>query len=362
MKKRFLLLVAVLVFSLVCLWITFRGVAFGEVWASISERSSAWHWFLLSGLTMWGNILFRGFRYHRILAAYPEVGLKPSITMTGIMFLGNSILPFRAGEAIRVFLPFKLFRIPLASSMALHGADRLFDFASLLVLLALSLLFGGNTIAPEARTEPFEFLGGQYTIDGVIGLAKGSSVAILVIGVAGILAISLIPNQLKATVRWVTRPLGESWSHRLVGLIDHIHQGISVFRTPKDFLLGAFWTFMLWWMVILNVQILCFIFDAPLTWAQAGIITILVAGAVELASGSGLCGTLPVGFRIGPVKMFRCRGDQVGGDRLVGVVLSNLPGHPDRILLPVSRRAVVKNLFGGPGTAGGNRRSRGFLK
>jgi uncharacterized membrane protein YbhN (UPF0104 family) len=303
MKKNLILLVVVL-FSVFCLWLTFRGVEFSAFWEAISSKGSAWPWMALSGVAMWGNILFRGFRYHRILAAYPQVGLKPSITMTGIMFLGNCILPFRAGEAIRVFLPFKLFGIPLASSVALHGADRLFDMGSLLVLLALSLWFAGDTIAPGGRTEPFDFLGGTYTIDGVIELATRSSIAILVVGVAGVLAVSLVPRQLKAVIGALTRPLGERWSHRFMGLVDHIHQGVSVFRAPKDFVLSAFWTFMLWWMVIINVQLLCGVFGVDLSWGQAGIITIIVGGAVSIPQAPGYVGPFQLAFALGLSQCF----------------------------------------------------------
>jgi hypothetical protein len=297
--KRTALVTFIVALTLVCLWYTFKGVEFTDVLETIGKRKSAWPFFLLSGSVMMANILFRGFRFHRILSSHPEVGVKRACTMTGIMFLGNSILPLRAGEAIRIFLPYKLFGIPIASSAAFHGADRLFDLGGLLVLLAFALIFAGNTIAPEARTEPLDLFGQEYTFDSLIAMAQKSSAILLVVGILGVLAISLAPGQLKSVIGRVTRPLGTRWSDRLVGFVDHIHRGITVFRSPKDFFLATFWTIMVWWMVILNVEILSSVFGVTLNWAQAGIIVILVAVAVSLPQAPGYVGPFHLSFEMG---------------------------------------------------------------
>lgn len=292
-------LISVLIFiSAFCLWFTFRKVNFGEVVGMIESKASSWPWFLLSGLVMMMNIVFRGFRYHRILANYPEVGLKACCTMTGMMFLGNSILPLRAGEAIRVYLPYRLHNVPLATAMAFHGADRLFDMGSMLILLVLSLWFAGPTIALDARAHPVEMFGSSYTFDGLVAIAQKSSVAILVVGIVGVLAICLIPEQLKRILRVFSGLLGARGIHFTDRLVDHFHSGIAVFRSPKDFILAWFWTFMVWWMVILNVQILSGVFGVDLSWAQAGLVVFLVAIAVSLPQAPGYVGPFHLGFQM----------------------------------------------------------------
>ncbi|MCL4735591.1 MAG: flippase-like domain-containing protein [Candidatus Omnitrophica bacterium] len=296
--KRFAILSILILISLGCLWFTFRNVNFGEVMSMITSKASSWPWFLVSGMVMMMNIIFRGFRYHRILASVPEVSLKRCITITSIMFLGNSILPLRAGEAIRVYLPYRLYSIPLATSMAFHGADRLFDMIAMLVLLTLSLWFAGDTIAPAARTHPVEMFGHSYTFDGLVELAQGSSILILLVGLGGILAVCLIPEQLKRFMGFFSRPLGERWLRATNGFVDHLHSGIAVFRNPRDFILGEFWTFLLWWMVILNVQILSGVFGVDLTWAQAGMVVFLVAVAVSLPQAPGYVGPFHLGFQM----------------------------------------------------------------
>jgi glycosyltransferase 2 family protein len=296
--KRTALIAALIFVSAFCLWFTFRKVNFSEVVGMIESKASSWPWFLLSGLVMMMNIIFRGFRYHRILASYPDVGLKPCCTMTAMMFLGNSILPLRAGEAIRVYLPYRLYNVPLATAMAFHGADRLFDMGSMLVLLVLSLWFAGPTIAPDARAHPVDMFGSQYTFDGLISMAQKSSVVMLVVGVGGILAICLVPEQLKRFLRVFSRLFGERGVHITDRMVDHFHSGIAVFRSPKDFILAWFWTFMVWWMVILNVQILSGVFGVDLSWAQAGMIVFLVAIAVSLPQAPGYVGPFHLGFQM----------------------------------------------------------------
>lgn len=297
--KRVLFLIVATALCVVCLWLTFRTASFEEVWGAIRSKGSAWPWFLASGAVMVSNIIFRGFRYDRILAGRPEVGLKKSITLTGMMFLGNSILPLRAGEAIRIFLPMRMFGIPLASSVSFHGADRLFDFAAVLILMALSFVFAADTIAVDAAAKSFPLLGREYNFESLIAALQNSSLAFLIVGFTGVAVVCLAPEPTKKIVGALTAPLGEKWSSRLVGFIDHIHHGVSIFRKPWDILLAAFWTFMVWYMVILNVQILAGIFDETLTWAQAGLITVLVAAAVSLPQLPGYVGTFQLAFTVG---------------------------------------------------------------
>jgi hypothetical protein len=296
--KRFAIIATLILISAACVWFTFRGVNLGEVTGTIAAKSASWPFFLLSGLVMMVNILFRGCRYHRILANYPQVGLKRSCTITSIMFLGNSILPLRAGEAIRVYLPYHLFRIPLATSMAFHGADRLFDMVAMLLLLVLSLWFAGGTIAPESRTQPMEMFGAHYTFDSLIALAQRSSLILLAVGLGGILAVCLIPEPLKRFLAFFSRVLGERGIHFTNGLVDHLHSGIAVFRKPRDLFFAAFWTFMVWWMVIINVQILSGVFGVSLSWAQAGLVVFLVAIAVTLPQAPGYVGPFHLGFQM----------------------------------------------------------------
>jgi uncharacterized membrane protein YbhN (UPF0104 family) len=298
MKRVLFLLVATLL-CVICLWLTFRTASFEEVWGAIRAEAGAWPWFLASGAVMVSNIVFRGFRYDRILAGRPEVGLKKSITLTGIMFLGNSILPLRAGEAIRIFLPMRMFGIPLASSVSFHAADRLFDFVAILVLMALSFVFAADTIAVDAAAKSFPLLGREYNFESLIAASQNSTIVFLVIGFLGVTVVCLAPEPIKKVIATLTTPLGERWSSRLVGFVDHIHHGVSVFRKPKDVLLAAFWTFMVWYMVILNVQILAGIFGESLTWAQAGLITVLVAAAVSLPQLPGYVGTFQLAFTVG---------------------------------------------------------------
>lgn len=296
--KRILIILGLFAVSGFCLWYTFRGVDYSTVVQTVRDHLSSWPMFLLSGLVMMMNIVFRGFRYHRILASYPEVGLKRSCTITSIMFLGNSILPLRAGEAIRIYLPYRFFRIPIPTSMAFHGADRMFDMAAMLILLVVSLWVAGDSIAQEARNKPVEMFGSTYTFDGLVEQAKRGSVLILVVGFSGIVALCAFPEKLKRVLALLASPFGEGLVQFTERTVDHFHAGVAIFRSPKDAILAAFWTVLVWWMVILNVQILAGVFEAPLTWAQAGLVVFLVAIAVSLPQAPGYVGPFHLGFQM----------------------------------------------------------------
>jgi hypothetical protein len=189
-----------------------------------------------------------------------------------------------------------MFRIPIAASAAFHGADRVFDLVALLALLSGSLFFAGHTIAPGARETPVPFGGREYTFDGMIRSLERGTLVLFGIGILGIAAVSLFPERLKALTRRAFGIFGDRWAERATGLVDHIHGGVQVFRTPRDMLLCAFWTFPIWWMVILNVQILSGIFGVDLDWAQAGLIVVLVGVAVGLPQAPGYVGPFQFAF------------------------------------------------------------------
>lgn len=298
MKKRHISIILLMAVSAFMLWLTFHNVEFSEVIHAMQSRADRWYLFLLSGLVMMLNIIFRGFRYHRILSHYPQVRLKSAINMTAIMFLGNSILPFRAGEAIRVFLPNRRYGIPIATTAAFHAADRLFDIIGMLVLLVLSLFFAGDGIAQEARTRPIEFFGTSYTFDGLINGVTHSSILMLLVGLGGVFAICVFPEQMKRLLKFVLRPFKTEWQSKAVHLVDQLHGGMAVFRSARDVVWVLFWTGLIWWMVILNVQFLGWVFEVNLNWAEAGLIVFLVAIAVSLPQAPGYVGGFDLGFKL----------------------------------------------------------------
>src|SRR6266536_791475 len=81
-------------------YLAVRRIHFGEVWTGL--RTSEYVW-LLPGLAVLGfSILLRAIRWQYMFAAGTRPGLAPATSSLLIGYFFNSVLPARAGEAVRI--------------------------------------------------------------------------------------------------------------------------------------------------------------------------------------------------------------------------------------------------------------------
>jgi uncharacterized protein (TIRG00374 family) len=124
--------------SAVFVFLTFRNVH----WSELGEALLAVDWALLSaaiGLLI-VNLVARGFRWRALLA--PLGPVKPSVTFAyiNIGYLGNAVLPLRAGEIIRVVLLARKVRFSKSAVLATVVVERVLDVLSLVTLTLLLML------------------------------------------------------------------------------------------------------------------------------------------------------------------------------------------------------------------------------
>jgi len=134
--SRWLLLLTLLLTGLL-LFLAFHNVAWDDMLTTARRAQGS---FLLLAAAVYGvTYLLRGLRWHLLLSADSVVPRLTAISASNVGYLGNSLLPARAGELIRVVLIGKSSAVSASYALATVVTERVSD-AGILILLSLVAL------------------------------------------------------------------------------------------------------------------------------------------------------------------------------------------------------------------------------
>ena len=250
----------------------FRGVHIGEVVRQIREADP---WPLALGVVL-ASITFviRLIRWRLLLRDESGAALDPWPLWhaTAIGFMANNILPFRAGELVRVIAATKLSGARFTAAMSSVAVERVFDGLAVIGLLGAGLL---------ASDLP------SGVVVGGVSLARGAQLAGLLslaaLAAAG--AVVAFPAAAERVVRSLL-PAGR-FTDRLVAMIDGIRHGLSALRSPALLVGVVFWSIALWAVNAMALWVSFAAFDIPIGYSGALVLQgVLVIGvSVQLTPG-----------------------------------------------------------------------------
>jgi uncharacterized membrane protein YbhN (UPF0104 family) len=267
-RRRILagILGAVLAIGLL-LW-ALRGVHLDEVVRQIRQSDP---WPLALGVVLASlTFVVRLIRWRLLLRDESGAALKPWPLWhaTAIGFMANNLLPFRAGELVRVFAATKLCGARFTASMSSIAVERVFDGLTVIGMLAAGLIFSDLPAG---------------VVVGGVRLAHAAQVAgLLAVGaLLGAIAIVAFPLAAERLVRRVL-PRG-----RFAGLIEGIRHGLASLRSPGLLAGVVFWSVVLWLMNAASLWVSFAAFDIPVGFGGALVLQgVLVIGiSVQLTPG-----------------------------------------------------------------------------
>jgi uncharacterized protein (TIRG00374 family) len=253
------------------LW-AFRGVHLDEVIRQIRDANP---WPLALGVVL-ASITFpiRLFRWRLLLRHESGAPLPawPLWHAVAIGFMANNLLPFRAGELVRVFAATKLSGARFTSAVSSVAVERVFDGLATVGLLAVGLLrsdlpagvvVGGVSLAHAAQMAGVLALGGLVVASAIVAF----------------------PEPAERLARRIM-PTGR-FTDRLVGLIDGIRHGLAALRSPALLMGVVLWSVTLWLVNAMALWVSFAAFDIPVGFGGALVLQgILVIGiSVQLTPG-----------------------------------------------------------------------------
>lgn len=214
----------------------------------------------------------------RLLLRDDQGGVLPAAPLwhaVAIGFMANNLLPFRAGELLRVFTATRLAGTRFTATISSLAVERIFDGLTVVGLLVFALFASGL---------PSDVAVGGVSVNRVANVAG----AIALVGLLGATFVAAFPLVAERLVRRLVPSPG--LADRIVGLIGGIRQGLTALRSPSRLAGVIFWSLVLWLTNALAFYICFDAFGISAPFVGALLLQGLLALGIALPSTPGFIG------------------------------------------------------------------------
>lgn len=217
--------------SAVLIWFAFRGTQWSAIWATARGVHSIP--MLLAVVLATLPFALRIPRW-RLLLRHDDDSALPASALwraTSIGFAANNVLPFRAGELLRVAVASRLGRVSFATALSSLAVERVLDG-----LIIVGLLGAGLVVA---HFPP------EITLAGAPVAATATRIGAICL-VALLLAIAAA-WQRDLALKLLRRMVGHgSIGEKLYHFVDRLLAGLNALRNPRRAIPVVGWTLVIW--------------------------------------------------------------------------------------------------------------------
>ncbi len=267
-RKAILVVVGLLV-SALFLWLTLRSVELGELWAHMTRASlPVLSTALVAKLT---GLLFVTLRSRVVFEPVGAFGFGALFRSTFIVNGGNTILPLRLGELMRVNFLARTSGAPASSCLFAVGLERLLD------LFCLMLLFAAIT--------PLTIL--DLPAETSLWVLAGA----LTVGMAVALVVSRRPDWVIDRAYRLGSLAGPAAGDVARTLTGNLARGLASLRTLRGVVLVLLFTLGFWGAMVVEAWTWIVAFGLDLPWFTPFLILFFSALGAFLPSSPGAVGT-----------------------------------------------------------------------
>ncbi len=267
--RRRLALVIGGVVTILCLIAAFYGIDFSTFWAAI-YRADVWL-LILSALVGLASFNVRAVRWQQILGPVKAIGHVAAYDAVMVGFLGNSVLPARAGELIRAHVLGRREGVSRAAAFGSIVAERLLDAITLLAVAAVTVWL--YPFPDEVRAK----------VHVGLGVAAGI--------IAVVMLVVCFRSQLHALGTYLARLLPASWRERTQSVASSLVDGGQFLRQPLRTASVIALSAAAWAMVLLSIwlSLEAVHLDVPVT--ASGLVLVATALGMLIPAAPGGVGT-----------------------------------------------------------------------
>jgi glycosyltransferase 2 family protein len=256
-----------LVISGVLLFFAFQGVNWPQVLATL--RRGRVDLLALAGLVLTIAYVMRGMRWRAVLSAVGQIAPMTMFWATMAGYLGNNLLPARAGELIRSVLLGRQTGLSTSYVLATALLERLVDVVALVIIGLLALLV--------LETVP-DWLLTAVSVAGVIGL----------VGLTGARFLPRFDQRLIAYIAQL--PISTRFGTSLTALSSQFLLGMGALKNRKQRMNVAALTVIIWVLDVMFALVIALAFDLPLSVPQAMVLLAALGLASAVPSTPGYVG------------------------------------------------------------------------
>ncbi|MBK8574131.1 MAG: flippase-like domain-containing protein [Elusimicrobia bacterium] len=245
------------------IWFALHGVIWGDVRLAL-ERVH--HFELLLFIPLSGGLeyLIRTERWRLLLSESRDHRGRLFPIVAGAFFM-NTVLPFRAGEAARIFWTHREMGRPLAATVAALAVDRFMDSLALVLLFLTALALRPGT-----------------------AISRGSVLGLFALGMAGVVFFVVLARFSAKISAWsVCLSLPVFFRRVILSFVE----GAAPLRSFRTLAVTLLLSASLWSLLAAVFLWAGRIFGLPLTWAEACLLLAGLALGVAIPSTPGYIGT-----------------------------------------------------------------------
>lgn len=238
--------------SSIALWLAFRGLDFTAAWKALSEAN---YWWVIPGvLAYMVAVWFRAWRWHYLLRPIKPVSTNTMFPIVTIGYMGNNLLPFRAGEVLRAYLLQRKTGISISASLATVIIERIFDG---IVMLAF-VVFNLNELT-QVRSGA-----------GFMGNIQNAALFGSALFGGALLAFLLTAMFPRPASRLYTRVLQTllptKLASKILNILNQFLEGLAALRSPVDALMIFLSTLLIWAFETVKYWFVMFAFNFHVTF------------------------------------------------------------------------------------------------
>jgi glycosyltransferase 2 family protein len=252
----------------VLLYLALRGLDWAVFFATLKQIK----YIYLPIILIWSSLsyLIRAMRWRLLVNGTSQIALREVFWANMVGYLGNNLLPARAGELVRAVYLSKRTENSILFVMATCLAERMMDVVALVIFGSIALL--NLHITTDAL---------QYAIE-----------VMALVGILGLFALLLLPRFGKTISRIIACQnfLKERQKEKLIQWIGQFMLGLqSLLRAQQMFFFGLL-TILIWCMDALNVVFLASILHIQVGFTQAFVLLASLGLSSALPSTPGYVG------------------------------------------------------------------------
>lgn len=273
-------------------WWLFRGTDWPAVGHAIAQAN--WWWIGAAVVGVLVTFVTRIWRWSYIVRTAKPVSFRHMFSATQIGFLGNFILPARAGEAIRALSLSRLANLPFSRSLAFVALDRVTDlFGLMAVVLVAAFAFHP---AHDIRLPPSIYAG---VIPADMVSTYALRVALFIVLIVGAFVVLYVRQRLVLRISdAVFGAVSHALAARVHEMLQHFADGLHVFRSAIDMAKSLFFSLLTWGVFVLTYLACATAFGLHLPWYAPFIVLSFLALAISVPGTPGFVGQFHFGVAV----------------------------------------------------------------
>lgn len=257
-----------LALSLLFLGLALRNVEWSGVWDS--WRAARLDLLLLGTALLVGSWFIAAVRWRVLLSGVEGLRVRDTFAYITIGYLANTVLPLRLGDLARASLIGRKKGVGISRSLGSIAIERLMD---VLMLVALTLV-----------------LMRVLEIPAPIQAGLTSMVAVALVGLVGLIAISLNRAHLPRFTAWLARIMPHRLADRVMTLLGNFSSGADVLHRPAGFLSVVLLSAGVWLTAGLGTLAWVVAFHLAVPWYAGFFVLVMVNLGSAIPSSPGYVG------------------------------------------------------------------------